>query len=1030
MRLSRIAARAGLTISMLLLVVAFTARSDAQARVVDLKVENRVDPIAVEAGTPRFSWRMIDARRGARQTAYAITVTEPDGTTVWRSGRVSSDRSVLVPYAGPPLESRKRYYWSVRIWDHLGAPSPLSPLGRFAMAVLNPSEWRAQWIGISQPACLLRKGFQLNKPIARAVVHATARGVYQMQLNGRRVGNDVLAPGWTDYRVRHLYQTYDVTGHVRQGENAIGAFLGRGWFGSRLGWQNQTGYIYGPGPNRFFAQLHVEFTDGSSTVIVTDGSWRGTAGPITESTLYDGERYDARREQPGWDMPGFNDSGWTAVSAVTLNTTLTAERQQPLRVTESVRPISVSQPASGNYVFDLGKVIVGWVRLRVRGPAGRTVQLRHAEVLQSNGLIDVYNLRSSKNIDQYTLRGTGQDEFFEPKFTYHGFRYVEVTGYPGQPTLNDLVGQIIHVDAPFTGSFNCDNRMVKDVFEATVLGQRGNFNSVPTDCPQRDERLGWTGDANAFWRSAVYNQDLTTYSAKWAQDLRDSQINTGSYVDIAPEIPRLRPPRGAPFWGNAGVTIPWDAYRQYGDTGIIREHYASIKAWLAYLEQNNANFLWQNNLGNNYGDWLAPSGNPTSDRPALATALWARDLKRASLMAAAIGNQADSLTFARDFESVKQAFIATYYNPANGRVASGNQTPQLLALGIGLLPPAEIQKALGVLVRDIAGRNTHLSTGFIGTSFLLPVLSDLGELDLAYRLLTQTTTPSWGYKVLNGGTTMWERWDNDDWCRRRRDSLCSFNHYALGSVTEWLFRYLGGIDLHTTVPGFKRFVIRPRMTKAIALKAGISYVDATYESAHGAIESEWWVNGSDLTFNVTVPPNTNARIHVPDAFPTDVYEGGARFDRRPGLRYVDYDGNATIIDAVAGRYAFRVGGLSVSNDLRPGQTSTVFLSQRSRARQRYQMCMALSNNRGIDVPGAGRIPVDADPLFFLTVWRFIPTVAVNFAGTLDEAGAATGRLALPNLPTLVGYPLHFAAVTFASSGVTYISNGVARTIGQ
>ena len=703
-------------------------------------------------------------------------------------------------------------------WDGAGDASPYSPLAVFETGLLEGSDWEGTWISAGKgpagdlvppsgdeyddlanglaPSPYLRREFPLDKPVRRARMYATARGVYELYMNGNRVGNDVLAPGWTDYDRRIQYQTHDVTPLLAEGPNTLGAVLGDGWFAGFIGFDpKHRGALYGSRP-QFLAQLDVEYEEGTTESLATDGSWSCSKGPILYSDLLMGESYDARREMPGWTEPGFDDSGWYGVEVEELGSTnLVAQPDEGIRVTEELEALAVTEPESGRYDFDLGRNMVGWVRLRVAGEAGTRVTLRHAETLNPDGTIYTENLRSARQTDAYTLKGGG-GEVYEPRFTFHGFRYVEVTGYPGEPRPGAITGRVVHSATPPSGSFECSSALVNELQENIVWGQRGNFLSVPTDCPQRDERLGWMGDAQVFVRTASFNMDVAAFFEKWMVDVQDAQSPEGAFPDVAPllrgsELIDLR--WGAPAWGDAGVIVPWTIYRTYGDTRIVERHYDAMARWMEYLHEANPDLIRKNRMGNNYGDWLSPKGDHTP-KHLLATAYWAYDAKLMAEMAEATGRNEDAREYRDLNERIKAAFQEAYVFP-DGRIERDTQTCYLLALHMGLLPEDLRSAAAEHLVRTIEREDWHLSTGFVGVGYLCPVLTEAGYTEVAYRLLENETYPSWGYTIKNGATTIWERWDG--WTQEsgfQSPNMNSFNHYSLGSVGEWLYRYVAGID--------------------------------------------------------------------------------------------------------------------------------------------------------------------------------------------------------------------------------------------
>jgi len=607
-----------------------------------------------------------------------------------------------------------------------------------------------------------------------------------------------------------------------------------------------------------------------------------------------GESYDARDEMPGWSEPGFDDSAWYVVKAEEIgDAKLVAQPDESIRVTEELEAKTVTEPEEGVYVFDMGKNMVGRVRLKVQGEAGTEITLRHAEALNPDGTLYTTNLRAARATDHYVLRGGGE-ETYEPRFTFHGFRYVEVTGYPGEPPLGAVTGRVVHSATPPTGFFECSNPMVNELQENILWGQRGNFLSVPTDCPQRDERLGWMGDAQIFVRTASFNMDVAAFFEKWMTDVEDAQSREGAFPDVAPLLTGsglMDLSRGAPAWGDAGIIVPWTIYRTYDDTRIVERHYDAMARWMDYLHEANPDLIRKNRMGNNYGDWLSPEGDHTP-KHLLATAYWAHDAKLMAEMAEATGRREDAKDYGDLNERIKDAFNETFVSP-DGRIEGDTQTCYLLALHMGLLPEDLRPAAAEHLVRTIEREDWHLSTGFVGVGYLCPVLTEAGRTDVAYRLLLNETYPSWGYTIKNGATTIWERWDG--WTEEngfQSPNMNSFNHYSLGSVGEWLYRYVAGIDLAS--PGYGRILIRPR-------PGGLSHARGEYDSVRGRISSSWKIEGARFTLEVLVPPNTTATVHVPCA---DVSEGGGSVDEADGVELLRADEGETVLSVGSGRYEF------------------------------------------------------------------------------------------------------------------------------
>jgi alpha-L-rhamnosidase len=736
------------------------------------------------------------------------------------------------------------------------------------------------------PPPYLRETFSVNKPVKRAVVYASALGLYELHINGKRVGKDYFTPGWTDYTKRVYYQSYDVTKLLAKGGNAVGAILADGWYAGYLGFGRKREH-YGSEP-RFFAQLEIEYTDGGRQTVVTDKSWKAAYGPLFESDFLMGETYDSRKEAPGWCTYRFSDSAW---ETVTVTDKIEGRLQSYPGVTVQkileIKPKKLTEPRKGAYVFDMGQNFAGWVRLKVRGKAGTKVVLRFAEMLNPDGTVYTTNLRAARCTDTYILKGSGE-EIWEPRFTFHGFQYVELTGYPGKPGLDTVAGVVLHSDTPPAGYFECSNPMVNQLWRNIVWSQRGNFLEVPTDCPQRDERLGWTGDAQIFVRTATYNMDVAAFFTKWLVDLEDAQTKEGAFPDVAPH--KVAMGSGVPAWGDAGVICPWTIYHVYGDKRVLEKHYESMKKWIAYLEKNSKNLL---RPAYGYGDWVSIASDTPKD--VIATAYFAYSTQLVSKTAAVLGKNDEARRYEELFGRIKDAFNKAYVSD-DARVKGETQTCYLLALYFDLLPDGKRPAATRHLVEALEAKNWHLSTGFVGLSYLLPTLTQTGHLDIAYRLLANDTFPSWGYSIKNGATTIWERWDG--WTEEKgfqTPEMNSFNHYAFGSVGRWLFNTVVGID--TDGPGYKQVIVRPR-------PGGITSAKASYESINGTIVSDWRLRDGTFTLNVTVPANITATIYVPADSAETVTEGGQPATRAEAVRFLRMDQGDAIFAIGSGRYQF------------------------------------------------------------------------------------------------------------------------------
>ena len=710
----------------------------------------------------------------------------------------------------------------------------------------------------------LRHTFFTSKGIKSVRLYATALGSYEIFLNGKRVSEDLLAPGWTDYRERVIYQTYNVTGMMWPGSNAIGALLAPGWYATPLEWFQQPNN-YGDTPPALRAQLRIEHTDGSVEWVNTGANWQATTSDILSSELYDGETQDARLKQPGWDTAVFNAGQWkNAIAIDPKRIAILAQDFEPIRVEKTIAPKSMTEPKPGVYVFDFGQNLAGVERLILRGTAGTDVRLRFAEILNDDGTLYTDNLRTAKVTDHFILSGKGM-EVFAPKFTFHGFRYAEITGLPSYPGKGTIVAEVIHSDAPFDVDLKTGSPMIDKLWSNILWGQRSNFVGVPTDCPQRDERLGWMGDAQVFWRTASYDMDLAAFSRKYSGDLRGTQAGTPMYGIYAPGTVRSASGFGA-GWSDAGVIVPWTSWLQTGDTSVIEQNWEAMQKYLSAIESANPDGLWKENTGIPFGDWLSPEGK--TDQILITTAYWAYDVTLMREMAHAISSYPDEQHYAQLLDKIRAAFAQRFVhddgfvagadnspspfgriNNPNAKSQGGDtQTGYVLALHMNLVPDNLRAKAVQKLVAKIESNNGLLATGFLGTPYLLEELTKGGHPELAYKLLLNTQYPSWGYLVEHGATTMWERWNGDQ--MKDDPSMNSYNHYAYGAVADWIYRYAAGIDATPLDAGFHTVVLHPMFD------ARLGSVSFDYDSAHGPIHSDWTVTDKTATWKVMIPANT------------------------------------------------------------------------------------------------------------------------------------------------------------------------------
>ena len=873
------------------------------------RVEYKTNPEGLDVERPRFSWELTGDGRDRAQSAYRIEVTGPDGT-VWDSGKVTGRATNQIAYAGEALRSATAYTWRVRAWDESDRPGAWSEPQRFVTGLLRFSDWRGEFIGHDvgydttdkyhelylPPARYLRKSFVADKPIRRAVAYTTALGLYELRLNGERVGEQSLLPGWTDYDKRVYYQTFDVTDRLRQGENVIGATVADGWYAGYIGYAllvrlDKVRGFYGENP-AFMGQLHVEYADGTTEVIATDNSWRGNTGPTLEADIIMGETYDARRELTGWDAPGYDDTDWRPAKRYTYPAgRLQAYPGTYVEDRERLTPVSVTEPRPGTYVFDLGKNIAGVAELRVRVPAGTSIQLKYGELKRDDGTVMTENLRRARATDTYVAKGGGT-EVWRPRFTYHGFQYVEVTGLPEPPTAEAITGIVlssIEVDA---STFDCANPMDNQLFRNIQTTQAANFMEVPTDCPQRDERLGWTGDAQIYARSATYNADVAAFFTKYIIDLEDAQRWYGAYPNFAP-FPYSRPEQYAPAWMDVGVILPWTTWKVYGDTRVLDYAWEGMTRFMDFQADAAGDDYLRPGGGNNWGDWLNV-GDKTSDA-FVGASYYGYDAALMAEMAAALGKDEAASHYRALFDSIKVAFAKEYILP-DGRTTEDLQTTYALALYFDLYPDSLAAAAAARLAELIAENDYTFTTGFLGTKHVMLVLSAYGYHDLAYRLFQQTEYPSWGYSVVNGSTSIWERWNSytkdADQNAEVNAAMNSFSHYAFGSVAEWMFQYGLGID--TDGPGYRDIIIKPAVSTEMDRMAG------SYESINGTIASSWERTDGTLRLQVTIPVNTTAKIYIPAAEAATVTEGDTPVTGT-------WAGGYRMVEVGSGKYDFLVG---------------------------------------------------------------------------------------------------------------------------
>ena len=834
-----------------------------------LKCEHLSNPLALNTTTPRLSWKIISDEPENYQSAYEIivasspTLLKPGKADHWNTGKVESSQSVLLPYNGKKLTSRMRCWWKVRIWDKNGKASKWSEPAFFETGLPEPSDWTAEWMRTmiqfdqySYPAPLFRKEFTIEKEVAYARLYITSLGLYECYLNGKKVGDELFTPGWTSYQNRILYQAYDITQLLKAGGNAAGIMLGNGWYRAFYPNNRKEADI---DHLDVLGQIEIVYTDGTRQIVETGDDWKSSAGPIRKSEIFFGETYDARMEQPGWNTFGFDDREWTETTVASQpKHIITAPDAPPVRRINEMRPSGILYTPAGDTVIDMGQNMVGWCRISVNAPAGTTITLKHAEVLDKDGNFYTENLRRAAQEINYTCKGGGP-ETWEPTFTFMGFRYVKVSGYPGEVTPDLLTGIVLHTDLERTGSFSCNSELINQLQHNIIWGQKGNFLDVPTDCPQRDERLGWTGDAQVFAPTASFNMDCAGFYTEWLKDLAADQHDDGAVPHV---IPNVLGRGGAHGWADAAVIVPWTVYRYYSDTAILEQQYESMKAWVHYMAGEAGNsYLWSPQ-GGQFGDWLAfattRSDYPgaTTDKDLLASAYFYHSTHLMHQVATILGKTGDAQTYKELMEKIKSAYGNEFITP-NGRLASNTQTAYVVALSFGLLPE-ELEATAALRLAEDVRKFGHITTGFLGTADICHVLTKYGYLEEAYHLLYRKEYPSCLYPVTKGATTIWERWDGIKPDGTFQNAgMNSFNHYAYGAIGDWLYRKVAGIDLHPEVPGFRQFIIKPHPF------GEMNDVKASHWLPYGEIRSEWIVLDGIMQLKVTIPVNTTAEIHVP-----------------------------------------------------------------------------------------------------------------------------------------------------------------------
>lgn len=895
-----------------------------------LRCEGRTDTLGIGAARPRLGWVLRSDRRGDGQSAYRVLAASSrerlarDEGDLWDSGKVASAESVDVAYAGKPLGSGQRVWWKVRVWGNDGAGSSFSEPAWFETALLNADDWQARWIQRrsigplteaqmfeDQPAPLFRKEFALDRAVARARVYVSGLGYYELRLNGERVGDHVLDPGWTSYGKRVLYSVYDVTAQLRAGRNALGIVLGNGWFNPlplRMWGHVNPRDALAIGDPRTIAQLVIDFEDGTSQIIGTDESWRVTGGPILRNSVYLGEVYDARREHEGWDTAGFDDSAWepAALSKEPKLGRLQAQDAPPIRVTKVLPAKRVTEPKPGVFIYDFGQNFAGWSRLKVSGPAATRVRIRFGELLYPDGTLNGMTAvcgqikgggkdyrydgkgqpKTAFQLDEYVLKGAGQ-EVFTPRFTFHGFRYAEVTGYPGKPSLEALEGLLLNSDVAAAGQFSCSNELFNRIQEMVLWTELSNIFSVQSDCPHR-EKFGYGGDIVASSEMAMLNFDVHRFYAKAAWDLVDAVRLNGGFTETAPFVgisdDGLGEKSGPVGWGTAQPLLLAQLRQYYGERNLLEEQYEASKRWLGLLESRAKDGILDNGISDH--ESLAPK-----PRALTGTAFYYANARLFEQLATALGKEADARAAAVLADEIKGAFNRRFLKPGTGRYDIGSQACQAFALFYNLVPEDERQRALDVLIADASKHEDHLTTGIFGTKYLLAALTGAGRADVAFRIVNQRTFPGWGHMLEQGATTLWEHWEFSD-------DTYSHNHPMFGSVSEWFFKALAGIQPAPDAVGFDKVIIKPQPV------GDLRWVQAYHDTVRGRIASEWQKADGKFTLRVAVPVGAKASVHVPAAGPDRVKEGGRPAASAEAIRFLRMEQGAAVFAVGSGEYEF------------------------------------------------------------------------------------------------------------------------------
>jgi alpha-L-rhamnosidase len=879
-----------------------------------------VDPLGIDIKEPRLSWQLNSDQRNVQQTAYQIIVSSSqeklnkDDGDIWNSGKQNSSQSIHVIYGGKALRSATKYFWKVKVFTNKGE-ALLKETSFFSMGLLNKGDWKAKWIGYDKAspwdsitqwsrlsARYLRKEFQSSSAIERATVYISGLGMYELYINGNIIGDQVLAPNPTDYRKSFFYNTHDVTRQIKNGKNAIATVLGNGrFFTMRQNYKTQKHNTFGY--PKLLLQLEIEYVNGTKKIIVSDETWKlNVDGPIRTNNEYDGEEYDATKEFTGWNNIGFNDSKWIKPPLVAAPPgNITAQMSEPMKVMQLIKPVSIKKVSNEKYVLDMGQNFAGWLQIKVQGKRGQKVQLRFAESLKTNGEIFTANLRDARVTDVYTLKGVGT-ETWQPSFVYHGFRYVEVTGFPGTPTINDFEGKLIYDGFETTGSFNTSNLVINSIYKNAWWGIASNYKGMPVDCPQRNERQPWLGDRVIGAMGESYLFDNAKLYAKWMDDIQQSQTEEGSIPDVAPAFWNYY--SDDVTWPAAFITISNNLYNQFGDIKPIQKNYASMKKWMQYMQSK---YMKDHIVTRDkYGDWCVPpedlklihakDSSRLTDGKLIATAYYFKLLSYMQRFAKLTGNDADIKEYELLAENMKNAFHNRFYDPLQHGYSNNTITANLLPLYFGICPDSLKEKVFANIYHKIRVESKdHISTGLIGTQYLMRGLTEYDNTNLAFKLASNTTYPSYGYMAANGATTIWELWNGNT----ADPGMNSQNHVMmLGDLLIWYYENLAGIRTDKTNVGFKKIIMKP------SLPDDLHFVNASYKSMHGLIKSDWKKNDKTFEWTISIPANTLATVYIPAKSVYDAMESGKELSKAEGVQSVKWENGSAIVQIGSGEYKF------------------------------------------------------------------------------------------------------------------------------